>query len=189
MRELTPSQERAVTGPVTKTWHYLSVELDQVMGYTNGKERVIEGIEYKKGHIGSLSYSAESASISIWNPDGIYTMDALMGKFYRNPVVIMTANGDNSGTDIKQLLEPDYVEPDYYETPLIGLEPIIVFSGHISDIERVDDYLHLVASRSLARKFPRGRIISPFANHTPRAGTVFYIGSRRFIVEGRFKRE
>lgn len=186
MRAAGPEQKLALKGPITKTFHYVSVELDQMHFYAAGRERTIDGRLYKNGHLGLLEYSAESARFSIWNPDGIYTMRAINGEFYRNPVVVMAAPGDVSG--LKPLLEPDYVEWDYYKRPFTDVAPLIEFTGHITGVEKVDDYITFTASRSAARTFPRGRIVSPFANFVPQTGAVINFGSKVIRIESRQKR-
>lgn len=186
MRDLTLDQRQALSGPGTYSWVYVSLELDEKLYMTNGKEREIDGNEYKKGLMGSVEHSHEQAVITIANPDGKYTMGAINGDFYRKEVVISVAPGDNTG--FKQLLEPGYVEFDYYEQPSGNVLPIIDFSGHIAYIEDVSDYITVVAERSVARRFPRGRIVAPFANYVAQEGAVINFGSKVIRIESRLKR-
>lgn len=186
MRIVTPNQERVLTGRGVKSWVYVDVLLDEHLYMTNGKEREIGGAMYLKGIMGDIQESQDRAVIKVFNPDGKYTMPAINGDFYRNPVKIMVAPGDN--TDWLQLLEPDYVEHDYYEQPLVAVDPILSFSGHISAVEEVSDYITIIASRGVARRFPRGRIISPFANYQAQDGAVINFGSKVIRIESRLKR-
>lgn len=187
MRVVTPDQDLVLKGPGTLSYYYVDLLLDEQLHMTNGKERDINGALYKNRIMGELSFSQQQAVIAVGNPDGIYTMRGINGDFYRNPVRIMSAPGDN--TTRLQLLEPDYVEPDYYEQPLAAVDPIVEFSGHIAYVERVtENYIYFVASRNVARRFPRGRIISPYANYQAQSGAVINFGSKVIRIESRLKR-
>lgn len=186
MRQLTPAQERVLSGPGSRSWVYIDVLLDEHLYMTNGLEREINGSIYLKGILGGFDERQDQITFSIFNVDGRYTMPAINGDFYRNPVKIMVAPGDN--TNFPQLLEPGFVELDYYEQPLANIEPILSFSGHISSVDEISDYITFTASRVVARRFPRGRIVAPFANYVAQEGAVINFGSRVIRVESRLKR-
>lgn len=187
MRQLSEEQLQFLRGPATRSWVYVSVDLGSVFGFTNGRERTFDGVEFKQGSMVELQYSYDEVVLTLPNENGQYTMRALSGGLHRKEVRVWFAPGDTRS--LVPVIEPGYVEDDYYVLE-DDMPPILEFSGHVSSIDRISDKVALIATRTLSRKFPMGRLLPPYANHLLRAGTsVGAFRAGHFILQGRFKRE
>lgn len=169
MQELTPIDKERLQGPVNKSYFILDIHLDELIHVATGQDGQWGEIEYTKGFVRDLRVGQQAASMALFNVGNRYTTPALLGQYHRKPIKVWSAPANR--VDVPLLLDYGYVEDGYFEEPE-AITPLLVFSGHITEIRAADDYLHIVATRSASQSFPRIRIVPPLANWTAPRDTV-----------------
>src|SRR5690606_10712878 len=96
----------------------------------------------------SMTVGMTSATLKLRNPDYKYTAPALRGSFVFNPVKI------------------------WFAYP--GAQSILIFSGFISEVSSINDWITLNCTRNHLKRYPAVKIRPPIANHLPANGQVIH---------------
>lgn len=182
MRDFSTDELERISGPVTRSWFIVDITLDAEMHLATGGEAFWGETEYIKGHAKNLREGQNSISLSVLNEGGRFTMPSILGSYQRKPVKVWSVPAGKGNTS--PLLEEGYVEDGYYEEPDF-IVPLLVFSGHISEVRANDGYLDIVATRSAARRTPRLRVVPPFANWVAAPESVINFNGRVIRIRSR----
>ena len=174
MLDPTPAELDRLRGPGNRPYYILDIYLDEQMHVATGGDAMWGDIEYTKGHVKDLRVSPLVASFSVDNSGSQHTAPALMGLYHRKPIKVWSA--PQNKIKVPMLIDPGYVEDGYFEEP-IPITPMLIFSGHITEISSVNELLKVVATRS-GGKGVSSRIVPPLANWTaPRDKVINFNGA------------
>lgn len=180
MIELDHVQTIEVERPITRPQYLLQVVLSSPVFLSSRKEiDADQETVFQSGKLKLKSLSSHRCSFDVCNKDYQYTLPAITGDYMRGLVRVWWAYGD-----VGQQWYPDEYEHDY-EKQNEGIEPILVFEGEINSIDSVSEWLSLEAKRAPVSKFPKGRVLPPFANHLTPAGSVFKFAGDTYRIETR----
>lgn len=184
MRLLTDSQALQVQGPVCEPLYLIKLALDELMHISTRQEVDYDGQTWLRGNVVLERVTPDSATLRIWNGDYAHTMAALTGAYQRKPISIWWAYNAGSTGDY---VESGYLVPGYAVGSAAAPAPILLFSGMVSAIPEIGEWLRIEASRAPPRGYPRWRIVPPIANHLAPSGAVLSYGGETYKVEARIK--
>lgn len=183
MIELSQAQKDRLGKPVTAPCYLVNIELDMIELLSSREQVVTDQGTFESGRLRVNSLNSERAQIQICNADYRYTVNALQGVYQRRPISVYWAYGYEQSHE--QWLPDDY--EDDYEAVALGADTIQMFSGFVTSISSVDEWITIEASRAPIAKYPRLRVIGDTARHVTPSGTVLVFSGETYRVEQRLK--
>lgn len=180
MKELSPGDIVALSGPVIEPCFLIEIELDEVL-YLSTRQRYEYGdIVYESGLVQGLQISQSEVSFGLINEGYQYTTPALNGAYQRAPVRVLWSQGLRN----PRIVESGYFADGYYVEDNRE-PPMLVFQGNVASFGSITTILGVVATRSAARHYPTKRVLPPIANFVRPEGTVISFGDYVFRLEAR----
>jgi hypothetical protein len=170
MKFLTPNQMTVLAARVQQPRYLIEIELDQQYYLAVGETAEIGGNTYESGRVSGLNFNERSWTFDFFNENFEHTMPSLLGYYLRKPARLFLRTRDEAiyvDENGEAYADEDGVVYGTPESP-----PMVIFSGNISTVESIDDWLRIVVERNVGRRYPSQRIGPPLANYTRPAGSV-----------------
>jgi hypothetical protein len=182
MRDLNPPLIAAVNRRTVKPIFLIEAELNAPMFLSTRDGISFNDSFFSPGEVQDVFVSDNESSFSIYNRDYQFTNGALRGSYLRNIAKIYSAYAMGAGF-FPPYVTPGYWPDNYIKTPENTI-PETIFVGRISSVEIVGEWIQVECERDLPRKYPRGKIRPPLANHLPAAGQVVLWKGETYRIEG-----
>lgn len=182
MRSLTTFQQAAIDADGTRPIYLIDLTMGSVERLSTGGDVTVGGISYTGADVNISSARDWMAAKIQLIKTATRAGQIYDGSWERAPCKISML----FATYLPMLIDPSYVNDDYFEQGSETGEPLLLLDGAVTNVSITDRVnLEITHSAMIGLFTPRTRITSALLKHLPQAGTKFVWQDETYILESR----